>query len=93
LNTSEYRFFLYPHEFSIYRPYQGDARLWLEDCTEADCLRLVRAGMFLCEWRDERMMGGKLTTAWAFRYQLDVRMKGAYIEKPDYWDLLENVSY
>ena len=86
LNTSEYRFFLYPHEFSIYRPYQGDARLWLEDCTEADCLRLVRAGMFLCEWRDERMMGGKLTTAWAFRYQLDVRMKGAYIEKPDYWD-------
>lgn len=93
LNISEYRFFLYPYEFSIYRPYLGEAKLWLEDCTEADCLRLVRAGMFLCEWFDERMFGGQLKTAWAFLYQLDVRVNGAYIEEPDFWSLQENVSY
>jgi hypothetical protein len=25
-------------------------------------------------------------TAWAYDYQLDVRLRGAYIEKPDFWE-------
>ena len=43
--------------------------------------------MYLCEWIDERedYAGGKLRTAWAYEYQLDVRYKGAYLEKPDFW--------
>ena len=43
-------------------------------------------GMFLCEWNDERFMpDGTLRTAWAYKYQLDVRLNGAYIERPDFW--------
>jgi len=49
------------------------------------CYALATKGMFLCEWDDQTMSGGKLRTAWAYEYQLDVRYKGAYIEKPDFW--------
>jgi len=84
-NTSEYRFFLNSYDFSIYRPYQADSRLWLRDCNEYDCLRMARQGLFLCEWNDDRMFGGQLDTAWALGYQLDVRLRGAYTEKPDFW--------
>ena len=48
----------------------------------------ARKGMILCVWEDLRMevAGGKLETGWASSvYQLDVRYKGAYIEKPDFW--------
>ena len=94
-NTSEYRFFLSPVDYSIDRPYHKDARLWLNDCNEGTCYRMVvEEHMFLCEWKDERYRpDGKLQTAWAYDYQLDVRLRGAYIEKPDYWSLEENVSY
>ena len=89
LNTSEYRFFLIPKDFSIKYTYPKDARRWLDDCTEWDCyLMVVKEGMYLCEWKDERYMpGGVLQTAWAYQYQLDVRYKGAYIEEPDFWSL------
>ena len=42
--------------------------------------------MYLCEW-DEIYDHGALIvkTAWAYDFQLDVRFKGAYIEKPDFW--------
>lgn len=94
LNTSSYRFFLDPSSYSIYRPAQSDSRKWLEDCNEEDCLKMAEAGMFLCEWQDDRILpGGKLRTAWAFESQLDVRHKGASIEEPDYWSLEEDVSY
>ena len=93
LNVAKYRFFLYPHDFSIYRPYLGDTRLWIENCTDEDCLRMVSHGMFLCFWQDVRTMGGSLTTAWATGHQLDVRLSGAYVEEPDFWKLEENVSY
>ena len=50
--------------------------------------------MYLCEWEDNRMNGGgPLNTAWATRYQLDVRQRGAYTEEPDFWSLDEDVSY
>ncbi len=88
LNTSDYRFFLHAADFSIYRPQRKDARRWFDDTSMADCLQLVNEGLFLCEWNDDRMMpGGKLQTAWAYQYQLDVRYKGAYIEEPDFWSL------
>ena len=95
LNTSEYRFFLNADDFSIYHPYPGDTRIWLENPSNEDCLRMVYAGLFLCEWNDERglMPGGVLQTAWAYRHQLDVRLDGAYIEEPDFWSLEGNVSY
>jgi hypothetical protein len=93
LNVAKYRFFLYPYEFSVNFHYHGDTRLWLENCTDEDCLRMVSHEMYLCEWQDERMMGGSLKTAWAYGYQLDVRLRGAYIEEPDFWKLKENVSY
>jgi len=55
---------------------------------------MVREGKYLCEWEDKRMEpNGKLRTAWATEIQLDVRYKSAYIEKPDFWSLTENVSY
>ncbi|MBO4822526.1 MAG: DUF4249 domain-containing protein [Prevotella sp.] len=95
LNTSEYRFFLTHVGYSIDRPYPKDARRWLNDCNEADCSRMVREEhMFLCEWIDERYKpAGVLRTAWAYDYQLDVRLRGAYAEEPDFWSLQENVSY
>ena len=95
LNTSEYRFFLIPKDFSIKYTYPKDARRWLDDCTEWDCyLMVVKEGMYLCEWKDERYMpGGVLQTAWAYDYQLDVRLRGASAEEPEYWSLEENFSY
>lgn len=88
LNTSEYRFFLKPKDYSIDHPYRKDARLWLNDCDEQTCYRMVtKEGMYLCEWKDERYKpGGTLQTAWAYDYQLDVRLKGATDVKPDFWD-------
>lgn len=94
LNTSEYRFFLEAVDYSIYHPYRKDARIWLENCDEKDCVRMVvKEHMFLCEWKDERQMEGVLRTAWAHDYQLDVRLRGAYIEEPYFWSWTENVSY
>ena len=55
---------------------------------------VVKEGMYLCEWKDERYMpGGVLQTAWAYDYQLDVRLRGASAEEPEYWSLEENFSY
>jgi hypothetical protein len=86
LNTSEYRFFLDARDFSIPSPPQRESRLWVENPTGKDCWRLVvEEGMFLCIWEDEREIGGSLLTGWAYRYQLDVRSQGAYIEQPDFW--------
>ena len=95
LNTSEYRFFLRAVDFSISLPQRKDARKWLNDCDEMDCYRMaVKEGMFLCEWKDDRYKpGGTLQTAWAYDYQLDVRLRGAYEEEPDFWSLEENMSY
>ena len=95
MNTNEYRFFLRPFDFSIDRPYPKDARRWLNDCSEMDCYRMVKnEGMFLCEWKDERYKpDGTLQTAWAYAYQLDVRLRGAYVEEPDFWSWEDNVSY
>ena len=89
LNTSEYRFFLKAVDFSIYHPEKKDARKWLYDCDELACYRMaVVEGMFLCEWKDERYRpGGKLQTAWAYDFQLDVRLKGAYAEEPEFWNI------
>ena len=93
LNTSEYRFFLNADDFSIAYPKYEDQRVWLENCTEEACCKMVEKGYFLCEWEDERISFGPLRTAWAKENQLDVRYKGAYIEEPDFWSLTENVSY
>ena len=86
LNTSEYRFFLDARDFSIPNPPQRESRLWVENPTGKDCWRLVvDEGMFLCIWEDRREYGESLLTGWAYRYQLDVRYQGAYIEQPDFW--------
>ena len=88
LNTGTCRFFVKAIDYSIDHPQPKDARRWLKDCTEADCCRMVEEeGMHLCEWIDERYKpGGKLQTAWAFKHQLDVRLKGAYAEEPEFWE-------
>ena len=86
LNTSEYRFFLNAEDFTIYRPYQHDTRLWNVDPTDTELLRLADMGMFLCDWIDPiKSSDGRLHTAWAFEDQLDVRRQGAYVEKPYFW--------
>ena len=85
LNTSDYRFYLNAEDFSVRYPQRKDARLWVENTTDIDCLMLVEKGMYLCVWDDKRMTEGRLITAWAYGWQLDVRYKGAYIEKPDFW--------
>ena len=74
-------------DYSINRPYPKDARKWLDDCDEATCYQMVtKEDMYLCEWKDERYKpGGTLQTAWAYDYQLDVRLRGAYAEEPDFW--------
>ena len=93
LNTSDYRFFLEGENFTFYRP-NIDTRIWLEDCNEDDCCRMVNRGYQLCVWEDSRENPkGYLTTAWATMKQLDVRYRDAYIEEPDFWKLKANVSY
>ena len=96
LNTSHYRFFLTPEAFSTPPLQISDTRVWLENPTEADCLRMVQQGLYLCEWIYPLMSDdGQTHVAWAFLHQLDIRARyeGAYIEKPDFWSLEENVSY
>ena len=85
LSTGEYRFFLDAKDFSIERIQYEDARVWIDNCNEEICARMVKKGMYLCEWEDGRISFGTLKTAWATEYQLDVRYKGAYIERPDFW--------
>ena len=89
LNTGEYRFFLDRVDYSIDQPYRKDSRIWLDDCDEEDCYRMVvKENLFLCEWKDERYKpAGTLQTAWAYEHQLDVRLRGAYAEEPDFWSL------
>ena len=72
LNTSEYRFFLNAEDFSIAYPKYEDQRVWLENCTEEACCKMVEKGYFLCEWEDERISFGPLRTVWAKENQLDV---------------------
>lgn len=86
LNTSEYRFFLNAEDFSVKTPRIEDTLYWLEDCSVYDCRKLANDGMYLCVWEDNRYTpGGKLRTAWASESQLDVRLRGAYIETPAFW--------
>ena len=93
LNTSEYRFFLNATDFSIDHPWPRDSRQWF-DCDIGGCVRLAESGLFLCEWIDERdRPGGKLRTAWAYDFQLDVRLKGATDEEPYFWSWKDDVSY
>jgi hypothetical protein len=92
LNTSEYRFFLNSEDYTVYRPSGEDQLRWVEAPTADECVALVQSGLRLCEWGDP-IMEPIQRTAWAYEYQLDVRLRGAYIEEPDFWHLKENVSY
>ena len=85
MNISEHRFFFDVHDFTINRPEHGDDRVWVNDPSDDYCCKLVSQGLFLCEWNDERDREGNLQTAWAYQSQLDVRLRGAYVEKPDFW--------
>lgn len=84
LNTSEYRFFLDVVDFAIRLPVLEDTREWLTNPEPWLCRQMVESGMFLCVWEISGT-DGSLQTAWATEQQLDVRYKGAYIEKPDFW--------
>jgi len=91
LNTSEYRFFLDATDFSVRLPVHDDGRQWLKNPSSDECLRMVARGLFLCEWTTSGI-DGSLQTAWAYEKQLDVRYKGAYIERPDFWQEKEENS-
>lgn len=95
LNTTDYRFFLNAEDFTtnymkkdiltiIELPDTKDTALI--NAFNMECQRMALQGLPLIVWRDERKNGGVLTTGWAKDLnQLDVRLKGAYIEKPDFW--------
>ena len=88
LNTSEYRFFLNTEDYSVLRPVEKDTRLWYEDPTAMQCIQLVKErDLFLCDWYTTMSTVGTpiVHSAWAYEYQLDVRLTGAYIEIPDFW--------
>jgi len=84
MNTSEYRFFLDASDYAIRLPVHDDTREWLKNPEPWLCRQMVESGMFLCEWSISGVTGA-LETAWTTEQQLDVRYKGAYIEKPDFW--------
>ena len=84
MNTSEYRFFLDASDYAIRLPVHDDTREWLTNPQPWLCRQMVEEGMFLCVWEISGT-DGSLQTAWATEKQLDVRYKGAYIEKPDFW--------
>lgn len=95
LNTSDYRFYLNASDFSTHVPLRNGLEWYYFEGSDEKKYKLfliescnrVYQGKILCVWEDLRMevAGGKLETGWASRYQLDVRYKGAYIEKPDFW--------
>ena len=96
LNTSEYRFFLNADDFSARRSTKVDNRIWIDEPTEEDCIRMVLRGLLLCEWQSiDRSIDGKVHAAWAFLEQLDIRYKyeDAYIQEPYYWGIAGNFSY
>ena len=96
LNTSEYRFFLNADDFSARRSTKADNRIWIDEPTEEDCIRMVLRGLLLCEWQSiDRSIDGKVHAAWAFLEQLDIRYKyeDAYIQEPYYWGIARNFSY
>ena len=84
MNISEYRFFLDASDYAIRLPVHDDTREWLTNPESWLCRQMVESGMLLCEWKISGTTGS-LETAWATEQQLDVRYKGAYIEKPDFW--------
>ena len=84
MNTSEYRFFLDASDYAIRLPVRDDTREWLTNPESWLCRQMVESGMLLCVWEISGTTGS-LQTAWATEQQLDVRYKGAYIEKPDFW--------
>jgi hypothetical protein len=96
LNTSDYRFYLNASDFSTHIPRRDGLEWYYFQGSDEKKYKLfliesrnrVYQGKILCVWEDLRMevAGGKLETGWASSvYQLDVRYKGAYIEKPDFW--------
>ena len=86
LNVSDYRFFIDAVDYKIDHPIGEDKRTWVDDCDESICCKMVAREMYLCEWQDDRMIpGGTLRTAWATALMLDVRLRGAYEKKPDFW--------
>ena len=96
LNTCEYRFYLNGADFSINNASGADC-VWQEFVGSSDsdkfkeflkqCRDMVLRGFFLCVWEDNRDdPTGKLRVGWTDIYQLDVRYKGAYIEKPEFWE-------
>lgn len=103
LNMSKYRFFLNAEDFTTH--YMKKDALTILELPETkdsnlikafmlDCQLLALQGLPLVVWKDERKDGGVLRTGWAqYLNQLDVRLKGAYIEEPDFWSLKENISY
>ena len=102
LNTSDYRFFLNAEDFTTsYRKkdvlyileFEGEDPKAYKDFL-MECQDLALQGMILIVWKDEReKIDGKLITGWAqYLNQLDVRLKGAYIEEPDFWSLKEGGS-
>jgi hypothetical protein len=84
MNTSEYRFFLDASDYAIRLLVRDDTREWLTNPQPWLCRQMVESGMFLCVWEISGTTGA-LQTAWATEQQLDVRYKGAYIDKPDFW--------
>ena len=91
LNTTQHRFFLDADDYSILYPPKEDRRTWFDNTSDADCRQMVHEGKYLCVWEDQRMIpGGRLRTAWAPLPLLDVRYKGAYIERPDFWPVEED---
>ena len=84
MNTSERRFFFESADFSVRRPSSEDKRLWATNPSHKECVQLLDRGYYLCLWEISGTTG-QTETAWATEYQLDVRYKGAYIERPDFW--------
>lgn len=95
LNTSEYRFFLNESDYSIVIPVGDDDRLWVDNPTHEDCCQLLSQRMVLCEWGDPMNTedGVVIRTAWARDFQVDVRLTGAYVQEPSYWNSKNNISY
>ena len=56
----------------------------LDNCSEADCAEMVRAGWVLHLWYDGRQSHLPLVTYWATPWDFDVRLHGATVYKPYY---------
>lgn len=84
LNVVQHRIFFTPRDFNVNIIRSPEVRKSGDEGFPGNA-SLYKAGWKLYWWDDKRPMGGFLESEWTREVHLDVRMIGASLERPEYW--------